>query len=274
MSKRNKRSEHKKSQGVPHKEHENKSKPKGRSGMDVAIYSLGIVGAIALGLCGMLYGSHKSPSVWIFFVGVVALVCGACLFWQQQIWKSDAILGSDKPKEEPPKIVYFGGLTPGTDPDIPLPAGVSADTVQLLLGDDLRILSASSSAVFSKDGKAFLSIEDRDGRILLTATLLDKSNRYICRVIENEFQISPERAFNPKQPDAHSLIVRDADGVEVLNLKFLNPKTMRITGRFQLPGSSEPVLILPKEGLVWPGGRGGIGGLTLNMLSKGGLIAF
>jgi hypothetical protein len=224
-----------------------------------------IVGA-ALTLFGVGV-SYFTGNAKILYVGAL----GLCLLIFYATHRIVLHLTNEK---SVPKVSFYGELTPGDDPMLPLPSGVPPDTVQLLLGDDLRILSASSSAVFSKGGKSFLSIEFRNGRILLTATLLDKSNRYICRVIENEFQISPERAFNPKQPDAHSLIVRDADGVEVLNLKFLNPKTMRITGRFQLPGSPEPLLILPKEGLVWPGGRGGIGGLTLDMLSKGGLIAF
>ncbi len=93
-------------------------------------------------------------------------------------------------------------------------------------------------------------------------------------IIENEFQANPEYAFNPRQPDEHSLIVRDADGNEVLNIRFLNPRAMRIVGRFQIPGLSDPVLILPSEGIRWPGG-GGIGHLTVDLTaSRAGFIDF
>lgn len=75
------------------------------------------------------------------------------------------------------------------------------------------------------------------------------------------------------QPDKHSLVVRDSDGVEVLNIKFINPKVIRITGRFQLSKGSEPVVISPDQGIRWPGG-GGISNLTLNVRGNGGLIDF
>jgi hypothetical protein len=174
-----------------------------------------------------------------------------------------------------PKIAYFGGLIPGSETVPLLPAGMSDDTVQLLLGDDLRVLSASENPVFTKDGKSFLSIGVKDGLMRITATVLDSNNNPICRIINNEFQAFPERAFNPKQPDEHSLVVRDSSGVEVLNIQFRNPKTIWLIGRFQITGTAEPVLITRSDGIRWPGG-GGIGHLTLDMTqAKGGaVIAF
>ena len=83
------------------------------------------------------------------------------------------------------------------------------------------------------------------------------------RVVKNEFQAFPEGAFNPKQPDEHSVVVRDADGIEVLNLRFLNPRRIRIVGRFFLQGFGT-VTIDKNEGIGWPNG-GGIGHLTLDM---------
>jgi hypothetical protein len=145
-----------------------------------------------------------------------------------------------------------------------------------MLGDDLAVFAAQTENVIMEKGNtSFLSIGiEEDGRMTLSAKVLDSSNNRIVTIVENEFQANPDYAFNPKQPDIHSLIVRDRDGVEVLNVKYLNSKVIRVVGRFQLSGYSEPVLILPAEGLRWPGG-GGIGHLSIDMTkSKGGLIRF
>ncbi len=211
---------------------------------------------------------HKEllKAVWVGFAGGVLLLLAVALYLRNDIIRKE--VASRTP-------VYFGELAPGNDFSPPLPAGVPNNTIQLLLGDDLRVLAASArNFVFSKGGRSFLSVGITNGLMRITATVMDSSNRYIVRIINNEFQANPEYAFNPKQPDEHSLIVRDADGNEVLNIRFLNPRAMRIVGRFYMPGLSEPVLILPSEGIRWPGG-GGIGHLTVDLTAgQAGLIAF
>lgn len=179
-------------------------------------------------------------------------------------------------KEKKAKIpIYFGELVPSNDPSPPLPKDSPNDTITLMLGDDLCILAAQSqNYIFSKKGEPFLSIGIENGVMWVSASISDSNNQNIVRIIKNEFQAIPEHAFNPRQPDKHSLVVRDAKGVEVLNVRFLNPKAMRIVGRFHIPGFSEPVQILPEDGVRWPGG-GGIAHLTLDMTaSKGGVIGF
>jgi hypothetical protein len=123
--------------------------------------------------------------------------------------------------------VYFGALTPGNEKAPPLPPGVPNGTISLLLGDELRLLAAQSrNYVFSKAGKPFLTVGIKDGQMQISAVVMDSRNQLVVRIVDNEFQAIPQNAFNPKQPDKHSLVVRDADGLEVLNLRFLNPTAM------------------------------------------------
>lgn len=168
--------------------------------------------------------------------------------------------------------VFAGNIYPGNKPD---PRSLESNQRLLQLGDDLDLITTgNANSVLSKNGKTFLSIGvNSNGQMTISATVIDSQNQNIVRIINNEFQASPDYAFLPKQPDKNSLIVRDSDGVEVLNIKFINAKTIRITGRFVIPGNVEPVVITADRGIEWPGG-GGIGHLTIEATGNGGIIDF
>jgi hypothetical protein len=169
---------------------------------------------------------------------------------------------------------YSGYLVSAKEDGDPLPKGAPPDTVQLLLGDDLRVLAAKSeNHILSCKGKPFLSIKIKDGRLYLSATIVDSQNHNIVKIIDNEFQVNTENAFNPKQPDEHSLLVRDTNGQEVLNLRFINEKVVWMIGRFHVDNFDGPIVIDRVEGISWP--NGGIGHLTLDLTqSNGGFIEF
>jgi hypothetical protein len=169
--------------------------------------------------------------------------------------------------------MYFGELTPGTDSAPPIPLNVPSNTVSLLLGNNVVLAAQSKTYILSKDEKPFLSISIENRGMKISATIVDSKNNYIARVIDNEFQINPINAFNPKQPDKHSLVVRDIDGVEVLHIRYLNPTAISVLGRFWLPRVSEPILILP-EGLRLPGGSR-LSNATIDVTrSKAGALEF
>lgn len=171
------------------------------------------------------------------------------------------------------KPVYFGELLPANED--PLPANLAPNVFSLMLGDDLQVLSLSANQVVIRRGQLpILSMGIENAKMWLSATVVDSQNGNVVRIVKNEFRAFPEGAFNPKQPDEHSLVVRDADGVEVFNLRFLNPRKIRIVGRFVLQGVGT-VTIDAKDGIRWPGG-GGIGHLTLDMTNApaAGVIQF
>lgn len=170
------------------------------------------------------------------------------------------------------KPVYFGFLEPSDEE--PLPPTTAAGVVSLMLGKDLQILSRSTNQrVFDRQGQPFLTIGSEDGKIWISTVIADSQNQTVVRIIKNEFQAFPEHAFNPIQPDSHSLRVRDSTGTEVLRLRFLNPRRILIYGRFVLPDSRK--IIVDDAGIHFPGG-GGIGHLTLDMTAapNAGAIGF
>jgi len=233
--------------------------------LNILLAVFGILGGSAV--FWFLSQKQYHSVLWSGFSAVVLLLFIVALYI-----RNDLIRNEDQSNTP----VYFGALIPGNERSFPLPSRVPKDTVLILLGDNLSILTAQSeNYIFSKQGeKPFLSIRIEKGMMRISASIVDSSNRFVVRIIDNEFQVSLENAFNPKQPDKHSLVVRDSSGIEVLNIRFLNPKAMRIVGRFQIAGISEPVVISPERGLCLPGG-GYISHLIFDMTaSKRGLLQF
>lgn len=226
---------------------------------------------ILLAVIGVIAGStvyyylsqqQKIAALWAGFAAVVLLTFCVTLYIR------NAILAKEIQAETP---VFNGRIIASNEKTSMVPP----DTFSLLLGDDLQVLTRSyDNSVFTKDGKPFLTLRRKGKFLLVSATIVDKSGKGIVKIIDNEFQASQERAFNPKQPDEHTLVVRDFDGNEVLNVRYLNPRAIRLVGRFQIPGINQPVVIDPVDGIRWPGGIG-LGHMTIDVTdSPVGIINF
>jgi hypothetical protein len=157
--------------------------------------------------------------------------------------------------------IFYGELTPGNELKPPYPAPtpppgqvIPEDAFRIMLGDRSSIyIDGPVDNAFYFKGRPFLTIRtNTDGTVVLNTEVLDSTNNKIVKIIDNEFQANPDYAFHPRQPDKHSLVVRDSEGVEVLNIKYLNPKVIWITGRFFSPPDSQPVTILPSGVIDYP----------------------
>jgi hypothetical protein len=172
--------------------------------------------------------------------------------------------------------VSFGFLEPSDEPPpAPLPAKYPPDVMSLWMGNDLRVLSRSTNMrIFQINGKPFLSIGNENDKMWISATISDSENQTVVRIIKNEFQTFPEHAFNPTQPDSHSLLVRDSTGIEVLKLRFLNPRCILLYGKFVLPDSR--IVTVDDNGIRFPPGGGGFSSMTIDVTSfpRGGMIDF
>lgn len=156
---------------------------------------------------------------------------------REQLAKTPIFYGTLEPANEP--------MPPSSsqhpDPDFP----VLPDDFRIMLGDDSGYFirgSVNNSFYFNK--KPIFTVKETDsGRIVLSAEVLDSTNNKVVKIIDNEFQANPNYAFRPRQPDKHSLIVRDSDGVEVLNVRYINSNVLWITGRFYSPDDPYPITI-------------------------------
>jgi hypothetical protein len=143
-----------------------------------------------------------------------------------------------------------------------------------MLGDNLTFeATLADSYILSRNGTIFLEIGlDSNGNMLLTTDVRNNSNDNIVKVIDNEFQANPSYAFHPVQPNQHSLIVRDSNGDQVLNIYFINPKVIRLTGTFYVEGYKDPIRILPTGGVTWDDHR--LAGKTLEYIGAVVIIDF
>jgi hypothetical protein len=183
--------------------------------------------------------------------------------------------------------IFYGELTPGNGPNpysyyednpenmqlTPIPP----DSLRVMFGDNSGFyIDSSVETNFGLDGYKFLTIRtDENGMALINTEVYDSTNHKIVKIIDNEFQANPEYAFHPIQTDKHSLIVRDSEGIEVLNIKYINSHTIWIIGRFYFKGKSEAIAIKPSgeiklKGLTWYGGYlvGGSPGGFINIGSR------
>lgn len=150
--------------------------------------------------------------------------------------------------------VYYGYLTPENEPtplfpsfpkspDIVMPT----DSFIVMLGDDSGIfINGRVDNTFYLKQNPFLTIKTKDdGSVIFNTEVIDGTNHEIIKAINNEFRASQEFAFNPWQLNKHSLIVRDSEGVEVLNIKYINSRVLWISGRFYSPKDSQVISISP-----------------------------
>jgi hypothetical protein len=219
--------------------------------------------AIPLAAVWYYWDKSKFGILWSIFAAVVLVALAITFHIHNDLTEKE--IAARKP-------VYFGFLEPSNEQ--PLESSIPANAVSLLLGNDLQVLSMSANQrIFQAQGRPFLTIGIENGRIWISTTITDSQNQTVVRIIKNEFQAFAEHAFNPTQPDAHSLLVRDATGEQVLKVRFLNPRRILIYGRFVLPNSR--TVIINDDGIRFPEG-GGVGHLTLDMMAapNAGVINF
>jgi len=188
--------------------------------------------------------SRRDPqtALWVACVGTILVLLAITSHLNNGI--------VDK-REAAKRPVYFGEILPANEPT-PISVGqLEKGSVALVLGGN-TIITNNKTVALTVGGQPFLSVRVQNGSLFLSARLVNSNNQPVVRIIDNEFQASPERTFNPRQPDRSSLLVRDENGQEILNVRFINPQVIRINGIFEIPGQNASI-IARDDALVLPG---------------------
>jgi hypothetical protein len=202
-----------------------------------------VIGAVLL-LIGPLVGIViKNPKVAIVScaLGVTFLVWTVAVVAIQQVSKG--------PVEE---TATHGLLIPANDPDPPNPCPqIPPNALKLFLGSSAAWTTSGRMTVLQIAEEPIISIRQIGSELAVSAKVYSDDGRIVAELVDNEFHVNPNNYFRTERKDRHSLLVYDQRSQLVLNVRFLNPSTVRVTGIFNYP-RREP-LVVADEYVMLPG---------------------
>jgi len=143
----------------------------------------------------------------------------------------------------------FGYLAPANDPYVmdECAEHIPEDAFRIYLGDTTfwasqqRLASGLYPVVSGTltDGShpPVLSIEkSADGYVYLTANVMLPDGRFAVKIDRNNFVRNPHTTWYQKREDQSTLAVYGDSNQEILYVRYLNPRALRIRGQFNYPG--------------------------------------
>jgi hypothetical protein len=105
--------------------------------------------------------------------------------------------------------------------------------VKVLLGANVGFIESESQVVLRFAGKDLITISRAPGGLCIDAKFFDTSAKLVAQLRRNRFSLNENDVFKVIGPDAHTLYVTDIAGLEILNVRFINARTIRVRGIFQ-----------------------------------------
>jgi hypothetical protein len=129
---------------------------------------------------------------------------------------------------------------------------IPKNAVGLFLGNRVSVITAFPHVVFKAHGVEALRIDRVSSDLLITFHVFNESGALVARLDRNTFTTRNSTA-HVERPDASHLLVFDDRGTQVLDLQFLDPQAIKMTGILHYPGV-DPIVISDK----YAGQRGSI----------------
>jgi hypothetical protein len=189
---------------------------------------------------------HKILSVVILAVALLAIDLASAFYASHQ--KNVTPTSSPAPvgfRVELPRM-----LIPAAEPN-PSPSwcldSAPPDAVGVFIGSTVVITTKSSFPIEIGDKPVF-TIHRSESGIELTAQVIDRDSGVRTQITNN--QVDYARTDNPltsTSESAHSLLIENSYGLEMLYAHFYNKRAIRIRGRFYVPGCRNAVIITDKD---------------------------
>lgn len=183
--------------------------------------------------------------LFILFIGVCFTTVGGCIAndgWNK--WKNKSYI-------EMPST--SGILTPDNKPflsDRAMP-DLPDNSICLHLGDSIFCTNNFPHTVIQVANQPILMIDKKEKNILVSAKFFSEDLKILAELKENKFFINPNNYFRIERPNDHTLIVYDQQGLQALNINFLNKANIKLLGRFYFPG--RPPLIIEEKRMSFGG---------------------
>ena len=127
---------------------------------------------------------------------------------------------------------------------------IPKNAVGLYLGNRVSVITEFPHVVFTAHGNVVLRIDRAASDLLISFRVFNDRGILVARLDRNTFA-TENSASHVERPDASHLIVFDDRGTQVLDVQFLNPQAIKMTGILRYPGI-DPIIVSEKFA-----GRGG-----------------
>jgi hypothetical protein len=87
-----------------------------------------------------------------------------------------------------------------------------------------------------------LRVRRSEGGIAVSADVVYPSGVVAAHIRDNNFQLVPPEYANSEAPDKSTLLLRDRNGEELFWIKYLNPNSVKIRGRFACKGYGSVII--------------------------------
>jgi hypothetical protein len=155
-------------------------------------------------------------------------------------------------------------LKPAKLPDPPIPPklaedmkswGVSIppDAFKVYFGDSIGFTTKLQDMVVLRvEGKDLLAIHRSTAGITIDAKIFDSDGKIVVGIDHNIVRPNTNNIYYVEYPDPSTVIVHDQRDEVVLQVRYVNPRCVRVNGVFRY-GGSVPVTITD-NGIQWQGG--------------------
>jgi len=121
---------------------------------------------------------------------------------------------------------------------------IPRDSVGLYLGNRISVITEFPHVVFRAHGDDVLSIDRQGSDLVISFRVFNESGALVARLDRNIFAAA-NSAAHVERPDPSNLTVFDDQNTKVLDVQFLNPQALKMTGILRYPGA-DPIVISEK----------------------------
>jgi len=121
---------------------------------------------------------------------------------------------------------------------------IPRNAVGLYLGNRISVISEFPHVVFRAHGDDVLRIDRQATDLVISFRVFNDSGTLVARLDRNTFTAT-NSASHVERPDPSNLIVFDDQDTKILDVQFLNPQALKMTGILRYPGV-DPIVISEK----------------------------
>jgi len=212
--------------------------------------------AVPLLIAAFMAGGAVWPTLCLCLAGAIVVYIVAEhqeLPWQRRIAISSVVFAVDlvmiiylyrvnltQALHEQVAPLVAAALSSPVSSNCPVPRGA----VALYLGNTVSAVTEFPHVVFRSGGEDVLVLDRNADGLVITFTAFDSQGKPLARLERNNFTaISP--ACHVERPSASNLVVFEDRDTKLLDVQFLNPQAIKLTGILRYP-TTEPIFITEK----------------------------